>query len=174
MVSVHSRKTQTKVITSMQILRHKLWGIAVIGWMMLLCGETWIWGLWKAVRCAQLSLVNGLSQERYGRHWCWGIFQLCRPGPRGFSGEGFQYVTFKLFCGILVKNVAAFCPCLKSLPEANINRHTLISLRKKSQKKKSSVEICSIVQVSWRAFWSSVASFKRKSTNWVVQWIKEH
>ncbi|KRY66817.1 hypothetical protein T11_13570 [Trichinella zimbabwensis] len=22
------------------------------------------------------------------------------------------------FCGILVKNVATFCPCLKSLPEA--------------------------------------------------------
>ena len=25
------------------------------------------------------------------------------------------------FCGILVKNVAAFCPCLKNLPKATIS-----------------------------------------------------
>ena len=32
------------------------------------------------------------------------------------------------FCGILVKNVAAFCPCLKSLPEAKVKRLELIEL----------------------------------------------
>ena len=34
------------------------------------------------------------------------------------------------FCGILVKNVAAFCPCLKSLPEAKVKRLRLIALTK--------------------------------------------
>jgi hypothetical protein len=32
------------------------------------------------------------------------------------------------FCGILVKNVATFCPCLKSLPEAKVKRLRLIAL----------------------------------------------
>jgi hypothetical protein len=39
------------------------------------------------------------------------------------------------FYGILVKNVATFCPCLKSLPEAN--RLRLISLTKEVSKKPS-------------------------------------
>ena len=34
------------------------------------------------------------------------------------------------FCGILVKNVATFCPCLKSLPEAEMKRLRLIALTK--------------------------------------------
>ena len=33
-----------------------------------------------------------------------------------------------------MKNVAAFCLCLKSLLEANVKRYTLSALRKKSQK----------------------------------------
>ena len=32
------------------------------------------------------------------------------------------------FCGILVKNVATFCPCLKSLPETKVKRIRLIAL----------------------------------------------
>ena len=32
------------------------------------------------------------------------------------------------FCGILVKNVATFYPCLKSLPEAKVKRLGLIAL----------------------------------------------
>ena len=32
------------------------------------------------------------------------------------------------FCGILVKNVVTFCPCLKSLPEAKVKRLGLIAL----------------------------------------------
>jgi hypothetical protein len=32
------------------------------------------------------------------------------------------------FCGILVKNVVTFCPCLKSLPEAKVKRLGLIEL----------------------------------------------
>ena len=38
------------------------------------------------------------------------------------------------FCGILVKNVATFCPCLKSLPEAKVKRLRLIALTKEISK----------------------------------------
>ena len=40
-------------------------------------------------------------------------------------------------CDILVKNVAAFCPCLKSLPEAKVKRFILIALTKEVSKKPS-------------------------------------
>ena len=41
------------------------------------------------------------------------------------------------FCGILVKNVPTFCPCLKSLPEAKVKRLRLIALTKEVSKKLS-------------------------------------
>jgi hypothetical protein len=41
------------------------------------------------------------------------------------------------FCGILVKNVATFCPCLKSLPEAKVKRLILSTLTKEVSKKPS-------------------------------------
>ena len=41
------------------------------------------------------------------------------------------------FCGILVKNVADFCSCLKSLPEAKVKRFILIALTKEVSKKPS-------------------------------------
>lgn len=44
------------------------------------------------------------------------------------------------FCGILVKNVATFCPCLKSLPEAKVKRLRLIALTKEVSKKPNSLE----------------------------------
>jgi hypothetical protein len=34
------------------------------------------------------------------------------------------------FCGILLKNMAAFCPCLKILPEVKVKRLILIALAK--------------------------------------------
>jgi hypothetical protein len=40
------------------------------------------------------------------------------------------------FCGILLKNVAAFCPCLKSLPKAKVKRFMLVALTKDVLKKK--------------------------------------
>jgi hypothetical protein len=36
---------------------------------------------------------------------------------------------------ILVKNVAAFCPCLKSLPDAKVKRFILIAMTKEVSKK---------------------------------------
>ena len=41
------------------------------------------------------------------------------------------------FCAILVKNVATFCPCLKSLPEAKVKRIRLIALKKEGSEKPS-------------------------------------
>jgi hypothetical protein len=41
-------------------------------------------------------------------------------------------------CAIFVKNVAAFCPCLKSLPVAKVKRFVLITLTK---------EVCSLVKI---------------------------
>ena len=38
------------------------------------------------------------------------------------------------FCGILVKNVATFCPCLKSLSEAKVKKLGLIALIKEVSK----------------------------------------
>ena len=40
-------------------------------------------------------------------------------------------------CGVLVKNVAAFCPFLKSLSEAKVKRFMLIALIKEVSKKPS-------------------------------------
>jgi hypothetical protein len=39
------------------------------------------------------------------------------------------------FCGILVRSVATFCPCLKSLSEAKVKRLRLIALTKEVSKK---------------------------------------
>ena len=41
------------------------------------------------------------------------------------------------FCGILVKNVATFCPCLKILPETKVKRLRLFALSKEVSKKPS-------------------------------------
>ena len=43
------------------------------------------------------------------------------------------------FCSILVKNVAAFCPCFKSLPVVKLQRFMLIALMKEVSKKPSRV-----------------------------------
>ena len=48
------------------------------------------------------------------------------------------------FSGILVKNLAAFCPCLKSLPEAKVKGFMLVTLTKEVSKKPS--RLCSLVK----------------------------
>ena len=52
------------------------------------------------------------------------------------------------FCGILVKNVATFYPCLKSLPEAKVKRLGLIALitLTKEVSKKAQQRLCSLVK----------------------------
>jgi hypothetical protein len=51
--------------------------------------------------------------------------------------KNFRMWHIDWFCGILVKNVATFCPCLKSLPEAKVKRLRLITLTKEVSKKPS-------------------------------------
>jgi hypothetical protein len=46
------------------------------------------------------------------------------------SVENFNMWPRDCLCGILVKNVANFSPCLKSLPEAKVKRLRLIALTK--------------------------------------------
>ena len=51
--------------------------------------------------------------------------------------ENFSVLLRDFFCGILVKNVAAFCLCLRVLPEAKVKRLRLIALTKEVSKKPS-------------------------------------
>ena len=44
-------------------------------------------------------------------------------------------------CGILVKNMAAFCPCLKSLSELQVKRFGLVPLAEEIFKQSSVVSI---------------------------------
>ena len=48
------------------------------------------------------------------------------------------------FCGILIKDVGAFCPCLKSLPEAKVKRFMLICINKGSFRRAQQI-ICSLI-----------------------------
>ena len=121
------------------------WSIAVIGLSMLSSGRMWIWGLWiwKAVECFKWGLMGHprKNMEDFVTEW----FELCRPGPRGFNGKlFFDRWPRDCFCGILMKNVAAFCPCLKSLPESKVKRFILISLTKEDWKKSS--RLCALVK----------------------------
>ena len=43
--------------------------------------------------------------------------------------ENFSVLLRDFFCGILVKNVAALCHCLRILPEAKVKRFRLIALK---------------------------------------------
>lgn len=52
-------------------------------------------------------------------------------------GKNFSMWPRDCFCDILVKNVAAFCPCLNSLPEAKVKRFILVVLTKEVSKKPS-------------------------------------
>ena len=51
------------------------------------------------------------------------------------SEKNFSMWCRDYFCGILVENVAVFCPCLKSLPEAKVKRVILIALTQEISKK---------------------------------------
>ena len=54
----------------------------------------------------------------------------CADQVQEVSEKNFSMRLRGCFCGILVKNVAALCPCLKSLPEAKVKRFILIALTK--------------------------------------------
>ena len=47
---------------------------------------------------------------------------MWNPDSRGFEEKNFIMWPRDCSCGSLVKNVAAFCPCPKNLPEAKVKR----------------------------------------------------
>jgi hypothetical protein len=59
----------------------------------------------------------------------------CADLAQEVSVENFRMWPRYCFCGILVKNVATFYPCLKSLPESKVKRFVLIALTKEVSKK---------------------------------------
>ena len=58
----------------------------------------------------------------------------CIDLAQEISKENFRMWHKYCFCGILVTNVATFCPCLKSLPEAKVKRLGLVPLTKEASK----------------------------------------
>jgi hypothetical protein len=62
----------------------------------------------------------------------------CKDLAQEVSVErNFRMWPRECFCNILVTNVAAFCPSLKSLPESKVKRFLLIALTKRDSKKPS-------------------------------------
>ena len=53
---------------------------------------------------------------------------------RGFKGGNFSILPRDYFCDVLVKQVAAFCSCLKSLPEDKVKSFELIPLAEEISK----------------------------------------
>ena len=107
---------------------------------MLLFGRMWILGLWiwKAVECFKWGLMGHPSRNM--EDFVAGSNLNCVDLAQEISKEkNFSMWHKDCFCGILVKNVATFCPCLKSLPEAKVKRLRLIALRKEVSKKPSRV-----------------------------------
>ena len=120
MVSVHSSKilNKTKLIPGTEMLPWYAWP----GFCLEECGFGPQWNslswakwailvrIWKPVAVSDLNcadLVQEVSVEKNFNMW----HRDC-------------------FCNILVKNVAAFGPCLKSLHETKVKRFVLIALTK--------------------------------------------
>jgi hypothetical protein len=110
MVSVHGSKPLTKIEVCIRD-----WGIAVIGLTMLLFGRMWILGLWiwKAVECFKWGLMGHPSRNMED------FVTVSDLNYVVLAQEVSEEKNFRLwhrdcFCGILVKNVVAFCPCLES------------------------------------------------------------
>jgi hypothetical protein len=61
----------------------------------------------------------------------------CADLAQKVSVENFNMWPRDCFYGILMKNMAGFCPCLKSLPEAKVKRFILIALTKEVSKEPS-------------------------------------
>lgn len=87
---------------------------------MFLFGGIWTLVLWvrKAVECCKHGLMGhvGRSMDDRGAEG-----DLHCPGlGQEVSGKNFSVLSRNCSCDILVKNVAAFCPCLKSLTKAKV------------------------------------------------------
>jgi hypothetical protein len=108
----------------------------VIGLTKLLFGRMWIWGLWiwNAVECFKWGLM-GYSSRNMEDFVAESDLNCAELAQKVSVKKNFSMWPRDCFCGILVKNVSAFCPCLKSLPEAKVKRFILIALTKEVSKK---------------------------------------
>jgi hypothetical protein len=108
----------------------------VIGLTMLLFERMWIFGLWiwNSVECFKWGLMGHPSMNV--EDFVAGSNLNCVDLVQEISKEKTFSMWHKdCFCGILEENVATFCPCLKSLPEAKVKRFGLIALTKEVSKK---------------------------------------
>jgi hypothetical protein len=106
MVSVHSYKTLTKTE-----IGTSYWGIAVMGLTMLLFERIWILGfwIWNAVECFKCGLMDHPTGNM--EDYVAGSDLNCVDLFQEISKEKNFRMWYKdCFCGILVKNVATFCP----------------------------------------------------------------
>jgi hypothetical protein len=99
---------------------------------MFLLGRMWILGLWvwKAVECFNWDLMGHPSRnmEAFVTESDLNCADLAQEVSR--VKKNFSTWPRDFFCGILMKNMAGFCPCLKSLPKAKVKRLRLIALTK--------------------------------------------
>ena len=129
MVSVHSRKNLYDRSW------YQEWDIAVVGLNhAFICRNVDFWGgLWKAVECFKRGLMGYPSRnmEDFVAEYDLNCVDLAQEVS---VEKNFSMWPRDCSCDILVKNVAAFCPCLKSLPQAKIKRFILIALTKEVSK----------------------------------------
>ena len=102
---------------------------------MFLFGRMWVLGLWiwKALECFKWGLMG--YPRRNMKDFLAEYDLNCADLAQEVSEENFRMFPRDCFCGILMKNVAAFCPCLKSPLESNVKRFILIALTKEVSQK---------------------------------------
>jgi hypothetical protein len=85
--------------------------------------------VWKAVESFKWGLMGYPSRNM--KDFVTEIDLNCVvPAQDGLVEKNFSRQSRAFFCGILVKNVAALCSCLKNLPEAKVKIFILIILTK--------------------------------------------
>jgi hypothetical protein len=118
----------------------------VIVLTMILFKRMWTLGLWiwNSVGCFKWDLMDHPSRNI--EDFVAGSNLNCVDLAQEISKErNFRTWHKDCFCGILVKNVATFCPCLKSLSETKVKRLRLIALSKEVSKK-AQQRLCSLVK----------------------------
>jgi hypothetical protein len=95
----------------------------------------WDW-IWKAVKCFKWGLMGHPSSimENFVAGSNLNCVDLAQEISKDYN---FRMWHKDCSCGILVKNMATFCLCLKNLPEAKVKRLRLIELTKEVSKKPS-------------------------------------
>lgn len=88
---------------------HQEWGTVVIGLTMLLFGRMW------TLESSEYIKWNLMAYPSRIGIWKFVTESNCEVLAQESSVENFIMWPTHCFCGLLVKNVATFCICLKSL-----------------------------------------------------------